>query len=201
MKKMMIRMFMCTSALVAGMVSAKDWYVDVNAPGGGDGSAGAPFTSITAAVAAGDLAGPPQWDPDNIYVAAGTYTSNKNGGNEDFGSEGIELRQFGYTLRGGYAGDGDWSEGNRVMRSTVIDLTLAEARAFYLFKNYESRNLNPVIEGFSFINADHDLNGGAIGIGWINGHDWENCGMIVRDCLFSNNVTRGNGGGIFFYAT
>jgi len=169
--------------------AAATYYVDVNydqSNGGSDGSASRPFTNITAAVAAANA----NAGRDAIMIADGVYKSVNVGGYEDFGTAGITITGF-VDIYGGYEGmtAGTWSS-NRAPRTTVIDLAGAGARAFV--DNLPTHNSTGVrYDGLTFVNANHSLPGGAIRCA--GGYA---VGIFVENCLFSNNVTSGNGGAL-----
>ena len=102
---------------VAASAAPITYYVDVAAAPGGTGGASDPFNTITAAVAALNADGGVLNGEGTVLVADGNYKALANGGNESFGVEGITLNKH-MTIKGGYAGAGDWSEASRVPRTT-----------------------------------------------------------------------------------
>ncbi|OPZ31354.1 MAG: polymorphic membrane protein [Lentisphaerae bacterium ADurb.BinA184] len=180
-------------AIVAGVSASTaplTYYVDVTAPAGGGGGMADPFNSITAAVSALNLNAAVGQNEGTLAIADGTYSI----AGETFGANGIEITKY-MTIKGGYAGSGDWSEAGRVPRSSVIDLNGANTRAFY--QNTPSHwTMGSTFDGLTFQNANHTLAGGAIGGagGWA-------VGMSINDCLFQNNTTTASGGAVYLAGT
>lgn len=169
-------------------------YVDVNAAPGGTGGTSDPFRTIGAAVTAINGNATVGHGEGTVLVADGTYRSTLSGGLESLGTDGITLTKY-MTIKGGYAGSGNWTDASRVPRSTNIDLTGAGTRAFY--QNVPTHLYTAsLIDGFALRNANHGLNGGAVGMagGW-------GVGLSLNNCLFENNVTTGAGGGAYVSAT
>ncbi len=166
-------------------------YVDVGAAPGGTGGSADPFQTIGAGVAAIVAnAGVGQFE-GTVRVADGLYRATANGGLENFGTNGIVIGKY-MTIRGGYAGSGDWTEGTRVVRSSDIDLTGANTRAFYQNTGVTHVYNGSLIDGFTMRNANTAGDGGAIGMTGGFG-----VGMSVANCSFTNNRASGNGGAVY----
>jgi len=187
----------CAGLLVSAAGYAVSYYVDVNYTGPGSGTSADPYNTLTAALAASN-ASHVGWSSvsNTIYVADGTYrSSNVPGGLESFGAAGLAIAgasTSGTRIWGGYAGYNagagtfDWS--TRAPRSSVIDLTGANARAFYsngtMDRSYDE------VDGLTFSNANNTLAGGAVNLG---GGGYA-AGARITNCLFQNNVTTNDGG-------
>ena len=90
-----------TFAAFASQAAAGSIHVDANYAGGSnDGSQDHPYTTIGEAISAAT-------GGDNIYVAEGAYVETI-------------IVSNGVSMYGGYQGVGDWSEGNRTPRSSLI---------------------------------------------------------------------------------
>ncbi|MCL1856050.1 MAG: hypothetical protein FWF84_00165, partial [Kiritimatiellaeota bacterium] len=169
--------------------NAATYYVDpgyTGANGVSDGSESRPYLTIGEGVAAANGSA-----ANVVKVAEGTYSSLLNGGAEDFGTDGIDLK---CNVYGGYAGwDGIGWDDARVAGSTVIDLDGAGTRAFYM----NGVNATLTFDGLTIRNANHALDGGVIHSvdGIVGG-----MGVRLAGCVFSNNVTTGSGGIVQGYA-
>ncbi len=172
------------------------FHVDVdwtNATGYALGTASNSFDSLSAAVAAIAQIGQ---GGKTVLVANATYKSQLAGGKENFGVGGM-ICPVTLTIKGGYAGwDGvssyDWTEGSRVPRTSVIDLTNANARAFAYIDTGAVVNPRFTFDGLTFQNALHATNGGALYISDIGANDVT---LIVTNCLFRRNTSTGGDGG------
>jgi hypothetical protein len=180
---------LCSLALsVTANAAPPTYYVDVNWTGTKSGTSTEPYDTISAAVAAVNAGS----GGDFIVIADGTYDNSK----ETFGAEGITITN-GVTIMGGYVGwvsgtTFDWS--TRVPRSTVIDLTGAGTRAFYI--DYLKTGFQAItFDGLTIQNANHAKYGGAIGR---NTNGWDGA-YSVLNCLFSNNVTTADAGAVYLY--
>ena len=166
-------------------------YVDVNAAAGGTGGAADPYQTIGAGVAAIIAnAGVNQFE-GTVKVADGVYRATANGGLENFGANGITISKY-MTIKGGYAGSGDWTEPTRVLRSTDIDLTGANTRAFYQAGGPTHQYNGSLIDGFTIRNGNVTGNGGAISMDT----DYGDC-MSVANSAFINNRASGQGGAVW----
>jgi len=205
-----MRKFAGVAALAAALLAAvtaqaATYYVDVNydgANGAPEGTATQPWTTLyAAAVAYTNGSG------HTIRVAIGEYKSTLEGGGEVFGQSGYE---GGYNLEGksgnwhgGYVGQVsgatfDWTEESRTLPDidtidpadvTVINLTNANSRAFFS-SAYEHQT---IFNGFVFRDSHVTQSGYDGGAMRIEG------GMMassVRNCVFINNRTTGNGGAL-----
>ncbi len=194
---------------------AATYYVDasyngVNGPP--NGSSTRPYTNITAAATAAATAEGSTYVSDTFFVADGVYASSLNGGVENFGTEGIAFRGakngVNEAIRGGYVGQVspgaatmDWSAATRVARSSVVDLTLANARAFRRVGNGEI-DWGLEVDGFTFRNGSvstANYHGGVLGHA-ASDNNPQHDGWYVYNCLFTNNATTGNGGAINLHA-
>jgi len=188
-------------------LNAATYYVDVNYDGfngTADGTSTRPYTNITAASAA---AAALTAASDTFVVADGIYQSLNAGGAEDFGTEGIGFTGLQYganeIVRGGYVGqvnpgasDMDWTTPTRVQRSSVVDLTDANARAFRR-SGTGDLEWGLEVDGFTFRNGtvtNANYNGGVLGHATSDApqHD----GWYIYNCLFTNNATTGHGGAV-----
>ncbi|NLL83765.1 MAG: LamG domain-containing protein, partial [Lentisphaerae bacterium] len=185
----------CQVELLTVDPSATTFYVDKNWTGAELGTTNAPYRTIRTAVQAANLT---TTEPNMIYVAAGWYGDGANGGTEDYSAGGAADGGITVTRRtelyGGYAGwqggaTFDWEA--RTPRATVIDLDKANSRAFYCNRSAESR-IVALFDGLTFQNASHTADGGAIAV-VTAGYGRP----VVNDCLFTNNVTTGQGGAIY----
>ncbi len=189
------------AAVLMGAVAAQaaTYYVDVSWAGTPSGTQTEPFRTISNAVEVANASA----GPHTVYLAGGIYADVANGGLENFSEGGGTGGGYGLTelvhFYGGYAGwDGlgtdpenfDWTAGARVPRSTIIDLQAAASRAFFRFESGDGSS--PWYDGLTFRNANHTANGGAIH------HDTGyNRNVNLRNCLFTNNVTTGEGGAVY----
>ncbi len=189
-------------AATTSALRAATYYVDVNYDGFNgtpDGSATRPYTNITAAAAVASTT-----VSDTFLVADGVYASSLNGGTENFGTEGIAFRGAKYganeIIRGGYVGQVapgaatmDWNAATRVPRSSIVDLTGANARAF---RRGGTGELDWALEvdGFTFQNGNvttASYHGGVLGHAAADSQQHD--GWHILNCLFTNNVTTGYG--------
>ncbi len=193
--------------LLATAAHAATYYVDVNYDGVNgisDGTIGKPWTRLGDAVPSFTAS-----SGHTVLVAGGVYKSTAAGGLETFGTTGYALNPGEAQNRvgawkggyGGVASDGsyDWSEASRVFPTaaadtagmTVIDLTNANARAFYA----SSYQHTFTFDGLRFQNSDvaqSIYNGGALyNAGGMNA-------SVLYNCVFLNNRTTGDGGGAWF---
>lgn len=171
-------------SLFAGNASAVSIYVDHNAIGTGTvGDPNDPFPSMRAGIAASTS------DADVIYVADGIYDNSV----ESFTGSGEIILNRSYDIYGGYAGYDagsstyDWS--TRIARSTVVDLNGTSTRAFNLTGASYKR---PLIDGFTFQNANNANDGGAVRMS--GGFQ---AGGFINDCLFQDNISTGDGGAVY----
>ncbi len=184
------RMSMAAGAMLLMAVviaGAATYYVDTDydqSNGVSDGTSTRPYTNITAAVLAANAAA---GSIDTLYVADGLYAAASNGGKEDFGSSGLTATDRGFDLYGGYVGisGGTWDT-NRTPRTTVIDLTGAGTRAFYI-NVAVAAGYGCLFDGVVIQNASLIGSGGAISSAG------DNRDIKINDCLFSNNVVTGAG--------
>jgi hypothetical protein len=151
-------------------------FVDVSASPGGDGTRpNTPFDTITAGVNAANSS-----PGSTIMVKLGTYKSQLvPGGKENFGSNGITITAGPTVIQGGF--DSGWAPHKG---TSIIDLSNATTRAFY--DTYGGGLVT--FDGFTFKNASHTNDGGAIG-GWGKG-------FTVVNCTFTNNRTTARGGAV-----
>ena len=188
-----IVVFCCVAIVlvVPQVAPGNTYYVDVKWTGAETGATNQPFHTLSNAVATANAAA----GSHTIYVAGGTYADAANGGLEDYSASGgtgggILITKI-INLYGGYAGTNgpgfDWT--TRTPRSSIIDLQAAASRAFY--PNVSS-GTGPRFDGFTFRNANHTSNGGAIAAAGGFGFG----GYWVVNCLFTNNVTSGIGGAL-----
>jgi len=185
--------------LAAVTVQAATYYVDVSWTGTESGTENEPYQTIGAAVVAANAS----TGPHTITIAGGVYADVANGGLEDYSAGGgvnggYNLAQR-ISFHGGYAGwdgdgtdpsDFDWTASSRVPRSTIIDLQDAGSRAFYRPTTGQTGTVT--FNGFTFRNANHTHAGGTI---WTPKQ--YNQGNHIVNCLFTNNVTTGNGGAVY----
>ncbi len=191
------------SVLLTLSLQAADYYVDVTydgTNGAPDGSEIRPWTRLGDAVAAFTTS--PYGH--TIRVAAGEYKSLGEGGLENFGTTGYNLERRSGTWRGGYVGqvEGaifDWSEASRMSPDadtldpsvvTVINLTNAHSRAF----TSTGADHFLIFHGFVFRDSyvtQANYHGGGLEV---NG---QLSASAVRECVFLNNRTTGNGGGLW----
>jgi len=191
------------AAMLLGAVTAQaaNFYVDPSAPPGGTGGSGDPFRTLGEAVVAANAIAAPV--THNIYMAAGLYTDAAHPtspGLESFATEAD------YTLinpgggnfkyhyfRGGYVGynggSPDWTEGNRVLRSTVIDLLGANARA--ISTTTDARNCT-WFSGFVFRNGNPPSGDG----GAVRNRGGYDSRFHMEHCLLEDNSAPGNGGAV-----
>lgn len=179
------------------------YYVDLDAPPAGTGSANAPWQALSNAVPAiNAIAGDHTF---TVNVASGVYADVSNGGLEAFGVaaaytltnkaanlNGADQRVV--TLMGGYAGYSgsgyDWT--TRIVRTTVIDLQGANARALTVAGSNTSLSVNGIV----FRNGNATGNGGALNV-TSPGTGGNNGSLQLNYCLFSNNVASGRGGAVY----
>ncbi len=198
-----VRGFVLLAGVVlARMAQAANYWVDASWNGTASGTQTEPYTTIKAAADAANLT----TGPHNIYIAGGWYGDVANNGTEDYSAGGgvdggILLSQRIY-IYGGYAGwdgdgtdpgDFDWTEGSRVPRATVIDLTGADSRAFRNTRAH-SYQITALYDGLVIQHANHTAIGGAIA----HTPSDNNYGLLViNNCFFTNNVTTANGGAVY----
>ncbi len=195
------RTLLAAALTAAGLAQAANFYVDASAPAGGTGGQSAPFRTLGEAVFAANAIAAPV--THNIYIATGLYTDAAHStlpGLESFATE------ANYTLvnpgggsfkyhyfRGGYVGynggSPDWTEGTRVLRSTVIDLLGANARA--LSTTTDARNCM-WFSGFVFRNGNPPSGDG----GAIRNRGGYDSRLHVENCLFEDNTAPGLGGAV-----
>jgi hypothetical protein len=182
--------------LLLATALADTYYVDGGWQGPSQGTADAPFRTLGEAVAAFV-----QGEGHEVRVAAGVYLSRKAGGQEDFGTDGYDLKGRKGVWRGGYAGFRqeafDWERrtfpgaGDDVKLRTVVDLSGAGSRAFVSSGDHATT----IFEGFVFRDAEvgqEKYAGGALSLS----SQWT--GPEVRRCAFlGNRNSKGRGGALF----
>jgi predicted outer membrane repeat protein len=176
-------------------LTVHELYVDRDWPGPHNGTAEAPFRSITDAVnAVRPIRGPREIY--NIRIADGVYDRSI----ESFGGFGIDLSYQIVNIFGGYEGWApnsgerrkatfDWREKNRKPRSTIID-PQGDSRAFVT--NQEAITHHR-FDGLTIRNGRAVGPGGAVITQALGG---EAAMVAFNDCLFENNQCTGDGGAI-----
>ncbi len=194
------------AALAISGAHAATYYVDVNyngANGTPNGTSTRPYTNLLAAAAVFIVT------PFNhtVLVAGGDYKSISEGGIENFGTTGYNLDRRPGTWKGGYVGQVsgatfDWNDATRTLPDAaaistatmaVINLTNAYSRAFTTGTTVADHIL--VFDGFVFRDSyvtQAAYVGGAL---HVNGNM---SASTLRNCVFLNNRTTGNGGGAWF---
>ena len=187
------------TVLIGSAAMADTYYVDVDWTGASHGTAEYPFKTLEAAAAVFA-----EGDRNVVKVAGGVYKSEAVGGSEDFGGEGYNLNGKNGRWIGGYVGwKGedvfDWRDKTRTLpdaedmdeeKMTIVDLSKANSRAFRL----NAYNVDTDFDGFLFRNAKiakENYPGGALVLrGGMGASE-------VFNCVFLNNETTGEGGGLY----
>ena len=167
-------------------------HVDPAAGAKGNGTAKAPYRTLTRALAevakwkttAGKRNQRPNWSGyARIKLARGTYGPDT----EDYGKDGLLVSGRCVEFWGGYAGGGNWSEDSREAGTTILD-GQGKGR---LLRTKKDSGAGFACTGIVFRNGKADGPGGAV---WVAGGAGSQ--LLIHDSTFENCRADGPGGAV-----